>query len=67
MTGVELAKAVRAECPTLPILIATGYAELPENEGQILPKLPKPFFQVDLANAIAGIFEVSGVRSPSIG
>lgn len=53
--------------PTLPILIATGYAELPENEGQILPKLPKPLFQVDLANAIAGIFEVSGVLSPSIG
>jgi hypothetical protein len=53
--------------PTLPILIATGYAELPENEGQILPKLPKPLFQVDLANAIARIFEVSGVLSPSIG
>jgi CheY-like chemotaxis protein len=37
MTGTELAKAVRAERPTIPILIATGYAELPESEGRTYP------------------------------
>jgi PAS domain S-box-containing protein len=63
MTGVELAKAVHAERPTIPILIATGYAEVPESEGRILPKLPKPFFQADLASAIASIFEDRGLSA----
>ena len=30
MTGSELAAAVRSQWPDLPIIIATGYAELPE-------------------------------------
>ena len=35
MNGIELARAVRAERPGLPILMATGYAEL-EPDGQAL-------------------------------
>ena len=55
MTGSELAEAVRRDWPDLPIIIATGYAELPEGPAQAIPRLAKPFFEQDLANAIASI------------
>jgi PAS domain S-box-containing protein len=53
MTGADLAKAVRAERPALPIILATGYAELPNGEDPGLPRLAKPFRQEDLIAAIA--------------
>jgi CheY-like chemotaxis protein len=55
MTGSELAEAVRRDWPDLPIIIATGYAELPEGPAQAIPRLAKPFFEHDLAEAIASI------------
>jgi PAS domain S-box-containing protein len=51
MTGLQLAKTVRAERPDLPIILATGYAEVPRDST--LPKLSKPFFQEDLVRAVA--------------
>jgi PAS domain S-box-containing protein len=53
MTGSELALKIRAEKPELPVILATGYAELPPGEGQGIPRLAKPFRQQDLAKAIA--------------
>jgi signal transduction histidine kinase len=55
MTGVEFAKVVRARYPDLPIVLATGYAELPAGLGADLklPRLAKPFLQRDLAQVIA--------------
>jgi nitrogen-specific signal transduction histidine kinase len=53
MTGTQLAQAIRAEWPQTPILLATGYAELPPGTVSDLPRLPKPFRQEDLARAIA--------------
>lgn len=50
MTGLQLSEAIKAEWPDMPIVLATGYAELPE--GTALPRLGKPFFQEDLARAI---------------
>jgi CheY-like chemotaxis protein len=55
MSGSELAEAVRRDWPDLPIIIATGYAELPEGSAQAIPRLAKPFFERDLAEAIASI------------
>jgi signal transduction histidine kinase/CheY-like chemotaxis protein len=55
MTGSELAEAVRSDWPDLPIIIATGYAELPEGPAQAIPRLAKPFLERDLADAIASI------------
>jgi CheY-like chemotaxis protein len=55
MSGSELAKAVRRDRPDLPIIIATGYAELPEGPARAIPRLAKPFFERDLAEAIASI------------
>jgi CheY-like chemotaxis protein len=55
MTGSELAEVVRQNWPDLPIIIATGYADLPEGPARSLPRLAKPFFEQDLAHAIASI------------
>ncbi|MGA7069993.1 PAS domain S-box protein [Bradyrhizobium sp.] len=53
MTGSELASRIRAENSHMPIILATGYAELAPGEGQGLPRLAKPFSQRELAEAIA--------------
>lgn len=53
MTGAQLAAAIRAERPGLPIILATGYAELPPGSDAELPKLAKPFGQQELMQAVA--------------
>lgn len=53
MTGTQLAAEIRATWPDLPIIIASGYAELPEPSDRKLPRLNKPYGQEDLAAAIA--------------
>lgn len=52
MTGLELAEIVRSKRPTLPILLATGYAEIPEGSAMQLPRLPKPYQQSQLDEQI---------------
>jgi CheY-like chemotaxis protein len=53
MTGLRLAQIVSAELPQLPILLVTGYAELPPGTEAQVSKLRKPFDQAALAKAIA--------------
>ncbi|MCM8737052.1 response regulator [Azospirillum sp. A1-3] len=53
MTGVELAQAARTMAPDLPVLLATGYADLPEGVVADLPRLAKPYTQHQLAVATA--------------
>jgi PAS domain S-box-containing protein len=53
MTGAELATVVQRVCPALPIVLATGYAELPIDSTPALTRLAKPFTQQELENAIA--------------
>ena len=52
MTGVQLAERIRSDAPELPIILATGYAELPPGAQSDLPRLAKPFRQEDLVRAI---------------
>jgi len=53
MTGSQLAAAI-AEClPALPVILATGYAELPPGSNNDLLRLAKPFNQDQLAAVIA--------------
>jgi CheY-like chemotaxis protein len=56
MNGAQLAKAVREIRPDLPVLVATGYADLPPGTGIDLPRLSKPYTQEQLAREIATIF-----------
>ena len=53
MTGGELADKIHTAWPDLPILVATGYAELSDSKASHLPRLAKPFGQSDLISAIA--------------
>ncbi len=53
MTGMQLAMITRDLRPGLPILLATGYAELPEGPTIELPRLAKPYQQSQLASQIA--------------
>ncbi len=55
MTGVELAEIVRSKRPGLPILLVTGYADLPASELAKLPRLAKPYQQADLQAAIEAL------------
>jgi signal transduction histidine kinase/CheY-like chemotaxis protein len=52
MTGVELAAAARALRPGMPILLATGYADLPEGAATDLPRLAKPYHQAQLRQEV---------------
>jgi DNA-binding LytR/AlgR family response regulator len=52
MTGSQLAQQIRARWPNLPIVLATGYAELPPGGNETLPRLSKPFSQAELAKIV---------------
>jgi len=55
MTGTQLAKEIEAVRPATPIILATGYAELPQGVESSLPRLSKPFWQAELAQAIGRV------------
>jgi FixJ family two-component response regulator len=52
MRGTELAAELAQKYPGLPVILATGYAELPNGENPGLPRLAKPFRQEDLAQML---------------
>jgi CheY-like chemotaxis protein len=52
MSGAQLALTLRSEFPTLPIVLATGYAELPPELPRNIPRLGKPFSQAELAQIV---------------
>ena len=53
MNGAQLAQAIRIIRPHLPIILATGYAERLEGFESRLPRLSKPFTQLNLVEVIA--------------
>jgi CheY-like chemotaxis protein len=55
MTGLHLASVIKEGWPDLPIVIATGYAEMPHNGDLDLPKISKPYSESDLAKAIGQV------------
>jgi PAS domain S-box-containing protein len=59
MTGAELVATVQKISPSLPIVLASGYAELPLGLATGLTRLPKPFTQNELANAISRAAPIS--------
>jgi CheY-like chemotaxis protein len=53
MTGLQLIEILRARRPELPVILATGYAELPPGLSASIGRLSKPFTQRALAQALA--------------
>jgi CheY-like chemotaxis protein len=52
MSGLELAAIVRRKLPDVPVLLATGYADLESGQMTDLPRLSKPYRQAQLQHAI---------------
>jgi CheY-like chemotaxis protein len=52
MNGFELAQRIKASHPRLPIVLATGYAELPADRSIEFGHLSKPYTAKDLAEAL---------------
>jgi DNA-binding NtrC family response regulator len=57
MTGMQLAAAIKVDWPNLPILLMSGYAELPSKTPFEIPKLAKPFSLDDLEDAVVRTME----------
>ncbi|WP_420145134.1 PAS domain S-box protein [Sphingobium sp.] len=53
MTGAQLADAIEERLPGLPVIIITGFAELPPHASR-RPRLDKPFRQAELAHIVSG-------------
>jgi PAS domain S-box-containing protein len=52
MTGMELASLARQKRPGLPILLATGFADVPAGQKLDVPRLSKPYLQDSLKTEI---------------
>ena len=62
MNGAQLAEEARRLKPDLPILLATGYAEMPKGANIELPRLGKPYSQNDLAREIGRLLRSAAER-----
>lgn len=51
-TGLQLITDIKTQWPDLPVILATGYAELERGAGDNVTKLPKPFTQAELGREI---------------
>ena len=54
MTGVELAQFIKVSWPDMPIVVATGYSDLPPGSPEY-PMIAKPFGEKDLAKIISQV------------
>jgi signal transduction histidine kinase len=62
MTGLQLARSIQEKYSGLPIILATGYAELPADPQSLgIQRLPKPCNQYEIAMAIQSAL---GVQQP---
>jgi CheY-like chemotaxis protein len=56
MTGVELASEISRRRPGLPIVLASGYAEMPSGAPpEIVARLEKPFSDAALSEALFNV------------
>ena len=65
MTGSELADRIRGLRPNLPVILSTGYAELPGAKEAGLPRLSKPYCLEDLVSLMDEVLSWQYVKPPS--
>lgn len=58
MNGAQLIEAAKPLYPDLPILLATGYAEVPGGEFDDIARIDKPYTQSQLGSEIARLLEM---------
>ena len=67
MDGLELAREVRARCPGMPLLLASGYVIAPERlAGLNVSVLDKPYTQDLLREALARLLAARNRAGPSV-
>ena len=59
MTGIQLAEIVRQKRPHMPVLLATGYTDLPTSKLANLPRLAKPYQQAQLQAEIEKLLDIA--------
>jgi PAS domain S-box-containing protein len=59
MTGIQLAEIARSKRPNLPVLLATGYADLPVGKLANIPRLSKPYQQAQLQAEIERLLDIA--------
>ena len=62
VSGLKLIEEIKTAWPTLPVILATGFAELPPGTDPPQVTLAKPFLQCDLEQAVEAA--ISGLRIP---
>jgi PAS domain S-box-containing protein len=69
MTGVQLAQAIARQWPELPVILATGYAEIKDGAAAGLRKISKPFTETELLAELARVPRKRGtvVQFPASG
>jgi signal transduction histidine kinase/ActR/RegA family two-component response regulator len=68
MTGLQLARCIREKYSGLPVILATGYAELPGDPLSLgIPRLAKPCNQYDIAMAIQAALESRPLKRRAVG
>lgn len=60
MTGIQLAAAINVEWPKIPILLVSGYGEIPSGDQLRIPKLAKPYSLDDLRRAVESLTSKGG-------
>jgi signal transduction histidine kinase len=61
MTGIELSERIRRLNPKLPVVLATGYTELPSGGELGLPRLNKPYRLDKLSSLLLELVETQAV------
>jgi signal transduction histidine kinase len=64
MTGTELAERIRCTWPGMPVVLASGYPEIPGDELG-LPRLSKPYRQEELARLLASMVDTKSPPAPA--
>ncbi len=65
MTGHQLAEAILKQWPHMPLILASGYAELPAGAPPNMQRLAKPFWQDDLNAAITKALRAAQRQAPT--
>jgi CheY-like chemotaxis protein len=59
MSGLQLAQATAQRRPHLPVIVASGFAELETDTARGWRRLPKPFRRAELADALSAALQGS--------
>jgi CheY-like chemotaxis protein len=59
MTGMQFAEIVESNWPETPVILATGYGELPPDANRKILKLATPFYEEDLTRTIQNALQAA--------